>query len=168
MPNWQALNLCPCCQYEVCHSHSYGIFTDSFKLVDEPQLKYCKISIIDGNSSLRQVEWAASARKQLFQSDYFLSVDEVNSVEVPGTPHQVCFAFIYTVYPLLTLDDEGDGLHETEKDGNADHCVCNWHAALPDTLKSMFSKFDETGIFVAICCHGFILTCVDMVQSGEL
>ena len=52
MPNWQALNLCPCCQYEVCYIHSYGISTDLFKLVDEPQLKYCKISIIDGNTSL--------------------------------------------------------------------------------------------------------------------
>jgi hypothetical protein len=29
-------------------------------------------------------------------------------------------------------------------------------------------KFDETGIFVAVCHHGLILTCVDMVQSGEL
>ena len=51
-PNWRALNSCPCCQYEVCHVHSYSIFTDLFKLVDEPQLKYRKISIIDGNSSL--------------------------------------------------------------------------------------------------------------------
>jgi len=49
-----------------------------------------------------------------------------------------------------------------------DHCVRNWQVALPDNLKSMFLKFDETGIFVAICWHGFILTCVDMICSGEL
>ncbi len=52
MPNWQALNSCPCCQYEVCHIHSHNITTDLFKLMDEPHLKYCQISIIDGNTSL--------------------------------------------------------------------------------------------------------------------
>ena len=63
---------------------------------------------------------------------------------------------------------EGDGFDETGKDDDIDGCVRNWCAAHPDNLKSMFSKFDETGIFVAVCRHRFILTCVDMVQSGEL
>jgi len=27
--------------------------------------------------------------------------------------------------------------------------------------------FDETGIFMAVCCHGFSLVIADMVQSGE-
>lgn len=63
---------------------------------------------------------------------------------------------------------EGDGFDETGKDGDEDNCVRNWRAARPDNLKSMFSRFDETGIFVAVCRHGFILTCTDMVRSGEL
>jgi hypothetical protein len=63
---------------------------------------------------------------------------------------------------------EGDGFDEAIKDDNADQCVHNWLATLPDNLRSMFSKFDETGIFVAVCHHVFILTCVDMVQSSEL
>lgn len=63
---------------------------------------------------------------------------------------------------------EVNGFDETAKDDNAEQCVRNWQAALPDNHKSMFSKFDETGIFMAVCRHGFILTCVDMVQSGEL
>jgi len=52
MPNWRALNSCPCCQYKVCHIHSYSMTTDLFKLMDEPHLKYHQISIIDGNTSL--------------------------------------------------------------------------------------------------------------------
>jgi hypothetical protein len=28
--------------------------------------------------------------------------------------------------------------------------------------------YDETGIFVAVCRHGFCLLIADMVQSGEL
>jgi hypothetical protein len=32
----------------------------------------------------------------------------------------------------------------------------------------MWGIFDETGIFLALCRHGFVLVVVDMVQSGEL
>jgi len=28
--------------------------------------------------------------------------------------------------------------------------------------------FDETGIFLALCRHGFVLLVADMVKSGEL
>ena len=91
MPNWRALNSCPCCQYEVCHIHSYSITTDLFKLMDEPHLKYRQISIIDGNTSLKRIDRHASASQQTFESDYFLSVDEVNEIVVPGAARQVCF-----------------------------------------------------------------------------
>ena len=59
--------------------------------MDEPQLKYSKISIIDGNTSLRRVDRHESASKQTFKSDYFLSVDKVNEIEMAGTSSQVCF-----------------------------------------------------------------------------
>ena len=59
--------------------------------MDEPQLKYRKISIIDGNSSLWWVNRHESTSKQKFQSDYFLPVDEVNAVEMPGASRQVGF-----------------------------------------------------------------------------
>ena len=167
-PNWRALNSCPCCQYEVHHNHSYSISTDLFQLVDEPKLKYRKISIIDGNTSLRRVNRHESTSKKKFQSDYFLPVDKVNEVEMPGASRQVCFWCGSSVEPLLTPDVEDNPLHEVVEDGDVGQCVRNWRAALPDNLKSMFSIFDETGIFVAVCRHGFILTCVDMVRSGEL
>jgi Kyakuja-Dileera-Zisupton transposase len=32
----------------------------------------------------------------------------------------------------------------------------------------MWGIFDETGIFLALCRHGFILVVADMVRSGEL
>jgi hypothetical protein len=32
----------------------------------------------------------------------------------------------------------------------------------------MWGIFDETGIFLALCRHGFVLVILDMVQSGEL
>lgn len=32
----------------------------------------------------------------------------------------------------------------------------------------MWGIFDETGIFLALCQHGFVLVVADMVRSGEL
>lgn len=95
-PNWRVLNSCPCCQYEVCRMHSYGISTDLFKLVGEPQLKYRKISIMDGNTSLRRVDRRQSASKQMFQSDYFLPVDQVNKFDMRGAYRQVCFGLTHS------------------------------------------------------------------------
>lgn len=37
-----------------------------------------------------------------------------------------------------------------------------------DVTKRMWGVFDETGIFLALCRHGFTLVIVDMVRSGEL
>lgn len=47
-------------------------------------------------------------------------------------------------------------------------CVKNWKAASADEQKKMWKIFEETEIFVAACCHGFMLWIVDMVRSGEL
>lgn len=37
-----------------------------------------------------------------------------------------------------------------------------------DLSKKVWSIFDETGIFLAICRHGYSLLIADMVKSGEL
>ncbi|KAI0052976.1 hypothetical protein FA95DRAFT_1601333 [Auriscalpium vulgare] len=37
-----------------------------------------------------------------------------------------------------------------------------------DITKKMWGIFDETGIFLSLCRHGFALLILDMVQSGEL
>jgi hypothetical protein len=37
-----------------------------------------------------------------------------------------------------------------------------------ELTKKMWGIFDETGIFLALCRHGFCLVIADMVQSGEL
>jgi hypothetical protein len=47
-------------------------------------------------------------------------------------------------------------------------CVERWKANADDAKKGMFSCFDESGLFVAVCRHGLLITACDMVQSGEL
>ena len=107
-PNWRALNSCPSCQYEVCCNRSYSVSTDPSKLVDEPRLKYRKISIIDGNTSLRRVDQRRSTNKQTFDSDYFIPVDEVDEIEKPGSPRQVRFDFCPS-YHLTSADTRHGG-----------------------------------------------------------
>jgi len=47
-------------------------------------------------------------------------------------------------------------------------CVNRWRNAGPETRKKMFSVFDESGIFIASCCHRFVILACDMIRSGEL
>jgi hypothetical protein len=37
-----------------------------------------------------------------------------------------------------------------------------------DVMSKMWGIFDETGIFLALCRHGFVLVITDMIKSGEL
>ena len=37
-----------------------------------------------------------------------------------------------------------------------------------DVTSHTSGAFDETGIFLSLCRHGFVLLVADMVQSGEL
>ena len=47
-------------------------------------------------------------------------------------------------------------------------CIEGWKNAGPDERKRMWQMFVETGVFVAVCRHGFLLLLCDMIQSGEL
>jgi hypothetical protein len=39
---------------------------------------------------------------------------------------------------------------------------------IEDVTSKMWGIFDETGIFLVLCRHGFVLVIVDMIRSGEL
>ncbi|KAG1862656.1 hypothetical protein F4604DRAFT_1882281 [Suillus subluteus] len=49
-----------------------------------------------------------------------------------------------------------------------DSCEGRWENMDTAKTKKAWGIYDETGIFVAVCCHGFCLLIADMVQSGEL
>jgi hypothetical protein len=37
-----------------------------------------------------------------------------------------------------------------------------------DVTTKAWGMYDETGVFLSLCRHGFVLLIADMVQSGEL
>ena len=47
-------------------------------------------------------------------------------------------------------------------------CADWWKNMKDDITKKIWAIFDKTGIFLTLCCHGFLLVIADMVQSGEL
>ncbi|KAJ7598224.1 hypothetical protein C8J56DRAFT_1039019 [Mycena floridula] len=44
----------------------------------------------------------------------------------------------------------------------------SWHNSQETNTKSMWRIYDETGVFLSLCRHGFTLLIADMVNSGEL
>lgn len=47
-------------------------------------------------------------------------------------------------------------------------CVERWTNLSEDSKKTMWGVFEETGIFVAACWHGNVMSMCDMIRSGEL
>ena len=57
----------------------------------------------------------------------------------------------------------------TEKlQGEDNPCADRWKNMINDVTSKMWGIFDETGIFLALCRHGFVLVIADMIKSGEL
>ena len=47
-------------------------------------------------------------------------------------------------------------------------CEERWKNLSDELTSKMWGIFDETGIFIALCRHSFVLLVADMVRSGEL
>ncbi|KAJ7840735.1 hypothetical protein B0H14DRAFT_2587320 [Mycena olivaceomarginata] len=59
---------------------------------------------------------------------------------------------------LLHLPQEGGQVGKEQAGRDAAHAGREFDVGI----------FDETGIFLALCCHGFVLVLADMIRSGEL
>ncbi|KAI6135980.1 hypothetical protein F5141DRAFT_1059245 [Pisolithus sp. B1] len=54
-----------------------------------------------------------------------------------------------------------------DKDGDSNLCAEHWKNMKDSTTQKMWNVFDESGVFITVCQHGFCLLITDMVQSGE-
>ena len=53
-------------------------------------------------------------------------------------------------------------------DDDENPCAKCWRNMKTELTAKMWGIFKETGLFLALCRHGFVLILVDMVRSGEL
>ncbi|KAJ7840355.1 hypothetical protein B0H13DRAFT_2366292 [Mycena leptocephala] len=154
-PNWRLKNACPACLY---------------KLEGEPALEIPILTTVDGNNSLSRYE--LREREEVFEDgstapgaskerpdnravpgDYYLSREEVNKWAKEG------------LEDLMKGFDPGPERGDEEEE---DGCSDRWQNMKEDVTAHAWGMYDETGIFPALCRHGFILVVVDMVKSGEL
>ncbi|KAJ7606265.1 hypothetical protein FB45DRAFT_1041458 [Roridomyces roridus] len=142
-PAWRMKNCCPACTY---------------KLEGEDDLIFGMLVTMDGNDSLKRV-----LRRK------------VDGGDDPGDPND-----------RPDNRDAGDGYYlpreqvdawakrrlanilPSDDNGQENPCKEKWKNMTNDITSRMWGIFDETGIFLCLCRHGFALVVVDMLRSGEL
>jgi hypothetical protein len=156
-PDWRLQNVCPPCTYE---------------LEDEPKLEFRMLYTVDGNDSLKRI-----IRRE--------DPPHSSAVEEPALPAQIILGasresidtreIIADIY--LSNDQVDQWSKETlavlcpsyNEDENDDNpCAERWRNMRTAFTAKMWGVFHETGLFLALCRHGFVLLLVDMIRSGEL
>ncbi|KAJ7451074.1 hypothetical protein FB451DRAFT_1284595 [Mycena latifolia] len=149
-PNWRLKNACPPCMY---------------KLEGEPELLLPLLTTMDGNNSLRrfkqtsrpeeddEVPGASKARKddREVPGDYYLLREEVDKWAKEGLEDLMKG---YSLNPEWVEEEDG--------------CSERWSNMREEITSRALGMYDETGIFLSLCRHGFVLVVTDMIQSGEL
>ncbi len=155
-PDWRLHNCCPSCTYN---------------LKDEPKLRFSKLFTMDGNDSMKRLDvqgmkipeddegaevadlkmkCRTKEDTRLCNESYFLSCSEADKFSKEA------------IGEMLVMDpDEAD-------ENDPSPCSDRWRNMVNDQTSRMWGIYDETGIFVSLCHHGFVLMAADMVRSGEL
>ncbi|KIM51893.1 hypothetical protein SCLCIDRAFT_142302, partial [Scleroderma citrinum Foug A] len=113
----------------------------------EPILMLSSLKAMDGNNSSKQMDRAGHANHHIFPSMYMISRADID---------------VFKDDVHMCLGHRGNAEHH-----DAGGCADTWQAASTvdeDTVK----VFEQTGIFLLACRHGMILTCAEMLRSGEL
>lgn len=163
--DWRLRNACPPCTY---------------KLHNEPSLMISMLTTMDGNDSakriLRQKTTAAAVDGE--EPGPSVSCERVDSRDGTGgyfLDREAVDAWAKeSVQGMLGQGvgsgggDSGGGGDGNGIAGDYNPCADRWKNMVNDITAKMWGIFDETGIFLALCRHGFVLIVADMVRSGEL
>ncbi|KAG1862692.1 hypothetical protein F4604DRAFT_1882297 [Suillus subluteus] len=138
-PNWRLLNTCPTCFY---------------KLKDEPNLDFEWLTLMDGNNSLKRWDstiYGTNVRldSHKVQSDFWIDLNTVDKFSGEVRAH--------VTNPDLGGDNTSIDNMAVETNSAPFSCADQWKNAGPEMQKKMCSVFDESGIFIAACCHRFFI-----------
>ena len=153
----------------------------TYILEDEDKLKFSMLYTIDGNDSLKRIIRREAVPESAAQ------------LEAPATTAQARATTEETAQPILGASSEvkdsrtvGRGIFLTREqvdewakevlmeevpdynDDDDSPCAERWHNMKTELTAKMWGIFDETGLFLTLCRHGFVLLLADMVRSGEL
>jgi hypothetical protein len=148
--DWRLRHLCPPCTYT---------------LVDEDKLKFSMLYTVDGNDSLKRIlrrEAAPPASTETEEPVLGVSSESTDTRQAGGgvylTREQVDEWSKEILAELNVPDDDDDD----------NPCAVRWRNMKTELTSRMWGLFEETGLFLALCRHGFVLLLADMVRSGEL
>ena len=158
-PNWHLKHCCLACTYI---------------LEGEQPLKFSMLYALDGNDSLKRVQRKLLSEdgeanstsielptSQVLSCPRYLSrefVDEQTGQGSSAATAEVCKLYLYSSKSSLL----------NPQDADVNPCAGRWKNMDDQKTKKTWGVYNETGIVLAVCRHGFALLMVDMVQSGEL
>ncbi|KAG6379623.1 hypothetical protein JVT61DRAFT_10136 [Boletus reticuloceps] len=114
----------------------------AFSQPDEPVLIPARLHSMDGNQSAKRLDGSGYTDPRAFASDYFVPVDQVERFK-------------------------DDVKSKARSDSKQAACTDNWNAANPGGDEQI-KVFEQTGIFLLACRHGFMECVIEMKRSGEL
>ncbi|KAF6749130.1 hypothetical protein DFP72DRAFT_992049 [Ephemerocybe angulata] len=166
--SWRLQNACPACTYT---------------LEGEAKLKFKMLVAMDGNESLKRV-----IRREMVDDPPPIgeSDDESSPMDklppAPSTELEDSRSVsggryldrktvdTFTAHRLLPKPKKSRQKAQVDSppDEEENPCASRWHNMVHENDSRMWGIFDETGVFLSLCRHGYSLVLADMVRSGEL
>ncbi|KAJ7609640.1 hypothetical protein FB45DRAFT_1038738 [Roridomyces roridus] len=137
----------------------------TYKLEGEDDLIFDMLTTMDGNDSLKRVLRRSKVEQDNESSEPTLgpSRERVDNRDAGdgyfidrGMVEEWAKRRLADILPMEANSDEDNP------------CADRWKNMINDVTSKMWGIFDETGIFLALCRHGFVLVIADMIRSGEL
>lgn len=144
--NWRLRNACPACTY---------------KLEGEDELIFDMLVTMDGNDSLKRILCRETSYSSTDGQPTYKSIERVDSRAVSGDYYLTRESVDKWVKGRIQ-----QALPEADEESNP--CASRWSNMANELTARMWAVFDETGIFLSLCRHGFALVVADMVRSGEM
>ncbi|KAG2350209.1 hypothetical protein BDR05DRAFT_971794 [Suillus weaverae] len=132
---------------------------DLHGLQNEPAMTFCLLYAMDGNDSLKRV------LRRLLGADGDYSGP---SIELPMTQRVCNDRYLSREYVNEWANPAQHDKDSVEPSDDENPCAGRWKNMDDEKTKRSWGVYDETGVFVAVCRHGFCLLIANMVQSGEL
>ncbi|KAJ7300570.1 hypothetical protein DFH08DRAFT_725213 [Mycena albidolilacea] len=163
--SWRLKHACPACTY---------------KLEGEDAMIFEMLITMDGNDSLKRMlqrEKVASemgepvlgrSRERVDNGDardgYYLQRERVERWVRDRVADRLPMEPTVSACPVRSYIARCTKISQ----GKDNPCADRWKNMINEVTSKMWGIFDETGIFLALCRHGFVLVLANMIKSGEL
>jgi len=141
----------------------------TYRLTNEPHLEFSMLYTVDGNDSLKRIIRREIVPEAAASGGDFVPVvgasSEVTDTRIGGEGVYLTNEYVnkWSKENIATID----AMYNDDED-SSNPCAERWRNMKSTITSKMWGVFDETGIFLALCRHGFVLLIADMVRSGEL